>query len=325
MKRYATVSSVVLILMLAIVATGRSADKKLTFGIGISAPFAPFVIAVEKGFMEKRGVPAEYKMFESGAPAFEAMVAGSLDAGMVSEFIFVPARAKGAQISLVSLFTVTGKDLGAVVSKNIKSPKDLEGKTVGTAVRTSAEYFMYRYFEKHGIEAGKVTVKNVNPTETAPALFRGDIDAFFLWGNWVPKGPEVVPGARVIAYSGDDGVYIQKQSLLFNNHSLNANRELVGKSLLALTDTIKFIKEQPDEAAAIAGKAFRITPEEMKKQMAPLNYVIELRRATINEYKASTRWIVSKGGATIPDVDKFWAELVDPAPLKAVAPGQTDL
>src|SRR5215470_14409586 len=305
-------------------AHGGWAADKLTFGIGISAPFAPFVIAVEKGFMEKRGVPAEYKMFESGAPAFEAMVAGSLDAGMVSEFIFVPARAKGAQISLVSLFTVTGKDLGVVVSKNIKNPKDLEGKSVGTAIRTSAEYYMYKYFEKYGVDAAKVNVRNINPTETAPALFRGDIDAFFLWGNWVPKGPEVVPGARIIAYSGDDNVYIQKQSLIFNASSLKAKRELVGKSLQALQDTIKFIKEQPDEAAAVAGKAFRIAPEEMRKQMAPLNYVIELKRASVDEYKASTRWIVEKGGVTIPDVDKFWAELVDPAPIKAVAPSQTD-
>ncbi|HYB43926.1 MAG TPA: ABC transporter substrate-binding protein [Candidatus Methylomirabilis sp.] len=310
--------------VLGMTATGRPADRKMTVGIGISAPFAPFVIAVEKGFMEKRGVPAEYKMFESGAPAFEAVIAGSLDAGMVSEFIFVPARAKGAPLALVSLFTVTGKDLGAVASKNIRTPKDLEGKTVGTAVRTSAEYFMYRYFEKHGVDASKVAVRNINPTETAPALFRGDIDAFFLWGNWIPKGPEVVPGARILAYSGDDNVFIQKQSLLFNSNWLRANRDLAGKSLLALMDTIKFIKEQPDEAARIAGKAFRIAPEEMAKQMAPLNYVVELRRSTIEEYKASTRWIVGKGGATIPDVDKFWSDLVDPSVIKSVAPEQTD-
>jgi NitT/TauT family transport system substrate-binding protein len=317
---------VLIALLVTLIAAGAGdpADKKLAFGIGISAPFAPFVIAVEKGFMEKRGVPAEYKMFESGVPGFEAMVAGSLDVGMVSEFIFVPARAKGAQISLVSLFTVTGKDLGAVVSKNIKTPKDLEGKNVGTAIRTSAEYFMYKYFEKHGVDPSKVSVRNINPTETAPALFRGDIDAFFLWGNWVPKGPEVVPGARIIAYSGDDNVFIQKQGLIFNTSSLRNNRELAGKSLLALMDTIKFIKAEPDEAARIAGKAFRIAPEEMKKQMAPLNYVVELKRATIEEYKASTRWIIGKGGATIPDVDKFWAELVDPSLIKAVAPEQTD-
>ena len=164
MRRHVLVGCMALLVTLAAAERGHAADK-LSFGIGISAPFAPFVIAVEKGFMEKRGVPAEYKMFESGAPAFEAMVAGSLDAGMVSEFIFVPARAKGGQINLVSLFTVTGKDLGAVVSKNVKSPKDLEGKTVGTAVRTSAEYFMYKYMEKHGVDAAKVTVKNINPTE----------------------------------------------------------------------------------------------------------------------------------------------------------------
>ena len=63
----------------------------------------------------------------------------------------------------------------------------------------------------------------------------------------------------------------------------------------------------------------------MKKQMAPLNYVVELNRATINEYKDSTKWIVSKGGAVIPDVDKFWADLVDASLLKSVAPSRTDL
>jgi ABC-type nitrate/sulfonate/bicarbonate transport system substrate-binding protein len=309
----------------ALVVTGPAADKKVTFGIGISAPYAPFVVAVEKGFLQKRGVPAEYKTFESGLPGFEAAVAGSVDAGMVSEFIFVPARAKGAQVALVSLFSVTGKDLGLVVSKNVTGPKDLEGKNVGTAIRTSAEYFMNKYFEKHGVDLAKVKVKNVAPTETAPALFRGDIDAFFLWGNWVPKGPEVVPGARVLAYSGDDGVYIQKQGLLFNANFVKAHRDLAGKTLLGLLDTIRFIKDNPDEAAQIAGKAFRISPEEMKKQMAPLNYVVELRKAVIEEYKASTRWIVSKGGAAIPDVDRFWSELVDASLLKAVAPEQTDL
>src|SRR5262245_25511518 len=324
MRRWAVLAVVAGLLGVIAAGPGLSADKKMVFGIGISAPYAPFVVAVEKGFFEKRGVPAEYKTFESGAPAFEAAIAGSVDAGMVSEFIFVPARAKGAQVSVVSLFTVTGRDLGAVVSKDIKTPKDLEGKVVGTAVRTSAEYFLYKFMEKHRVDASKVTVKNVAPTETAPALFRGDISAFFLWGNWVPKGPEVVPGARVMAYSGDDNVYIQKQALLFNNNFIKNNREQAGKALLALLDTVKFIKEQPDEAAQVAGKAFRIAPEEMKKQMAPLNYVVELKRASVEEYKASTRWIVEKGGVTIPDVDKFWVELVDPAPIKAVAPSQTD-
>lgn len=324
MRRWAGLVVALGLLGIGLAAPARSADKKVVFGIGISAPYAPFVVAVEKGFMEKRGAPAEYKTFESGAPAFEAAIAGSVDSGMVSEFIFVPARAKGAQVSVVSLFTVTGRDLGAVVSKDIKTPKDLEGKVVGTAIRTSAEYFMYKFLEKHQVDTAKVTVKNVAPTETAPALFRGDIAAFFLWGNWVPKGPEVVPGARVMAYSGDDNVYIQKQALLFNKNFIKNHRELAGRTLLGLMDTVKFIREHPDEAAQIAAKAFRIAPEEMKKQMAPLNYVVELRRATVNEYKESTRWIASKGGATIPDIDKFWAETVDASLLKAVAPGQTD-
>lgn len=325
MRRSLTLMMAAVILVAMGGAVGWASHGKMLFGIGISAPYAPFVVAVEKGFLEKRGVPAEYKTFESGMPGFEAAIAGSVDAGMVSEFIFVPARAKGAPVSVVSLFSITGKDLGLVVSKNIKAAKDLEGKSVGTALRSSAEYFMHRYFEKNGVDLAKVKVRNIAPTETAPALFRGDIDAYFLWGNWVPKGPEVVPGARVMAYSGDNDVYIQKQALLFNANFIKSHRDQASKALLGLMDTIKFIKDNPDEAAQIAGKAFRIAPDEMKKQMAPLNYVIELKRATIEEYKASTRWIVGKGGATIPDVDRFWAELVDPSLLKAAAPQQTDL
>ena len=114
--------------------------------------------------------------------------------------------------------------------------------------------------------------------------------------------------------------------MLFNTDSLKDNRDLAGKSLLALMDTIKFIKEQPDEAAPIAGKAFRLAPEEMKKQMAPLNYVVELKGASINEYKASTRWIVGKGGVSHSGhrqvLERTWWT---PRSLKAVAPGQTDL
>ena len=324
MRRRLVVGIALVGLVALVASVGSASHGKMVFGIGISAPYAPFVVAVEKGFLEKRGVPAEYKTFESGMPAFEAAIAGSVDAGMVSEFIFVPARAKGAQVSVVSLFSITGKDLGLVVSKNVKTARDLEGKSVGTALRSSAEYFMHRYLEKNGVDVAKVKVRNIAPTETAPALFRGDIDAYFLWGNWVPKGPEVVPGARVMAYSGDDNVYIQKQALLFNSTFVKNHRDLAGKTLLGLMDTIKFIKENPDEAAQIAGKAFRISPEEMKKQMAPLTYVVELKRATVNEYKESTKWIVGKGGATIPDVDKFWTDLVDPSLLKSVAPSQTD-
>jgi ABC-type nitrate/sulfonate/bicarbonate transport system substrate-binding protein len=59
MKR-STVWLGAILLVVALVAPGPAADKKVVFGIGISAPYAPFVVAVEKGFLEKRGAPAEY-------------------------------------------------------------------------------------------------------------------------------------------------------------------------------------------------------------------------------------------------------------------------
>ena len=94
------------------------------------------------------------------------------------------------------LFTVTGKDLGVVVSKNIKTPKDLEGRSVGTAIRTSAEYYMYRYFEKYGVDPTKVNVRNINPTNPNEARYPQSSGGN-LSSTFPPELPQVYQGARL--------------------------------------------------------------------------------------------------------------------------------
>src|SRR5579872_2831770 len=49
----------------------RAADKVI-FTSAINVPFAPSIIAVEKGFAKNHGLDAEYKIFDSGAASVEA-------------------------------------------------------------------------------------------------------------------------------------------------------------------------------------------------------------------------------------------------------------
>jgi ABC-type nitrate/sulfonate/bicarbonate transport system substrate-binding protein len=303
-------------------------SKRVLFGSGITAPYSPFVVGVEKGFMQQHGVNAEYKLFESGVPGLEAVIAGQAEVGMASEFTFGPMVSKTDKLSLVSIGNITGKDLGAVVSSKIGEPKELEGKSVATALKTSAQYWMNKFFEYHKVDASKVDVKNVGPPEMLPALARGDVDAYFVWGVWIPKGPEVVPGARIIAYSGDNNVFLQKQGLLFNADFVNDNLETAVNTLKGLDLTFKWIKNNPEEASTIAANAFRVNPSDFRPQVEPVDFVARLLQEDIAEYKASTKWMIEQGTVTLkPDetIDQFWQRAVDLRPIKQAVPGATDI
>jgi len=56
--------------------------------------------------------------------------------------------------------------------------------------------------------ADKIKVKLLQAPRMVAALERRDIDAFFLWEPWLDKAAQLVQGARVLARSGDDDVYI---------------------------------------------------------------------------------------------------------------------
>jgi hypothetical protein len=46
MKRWIALA-LAAVLLVILTAAGRAADKKTVFGLGISAPYAPFVVAIE--------------------------------------------------------------------------------------------------------------------------------------------------------------------------------------------------------------------------------------------------------------------------------------
>ena len=50
---------------------------RVIFGIGLSAPFAPYVALVERGIGTKHGIRAEYRVFESSIGGMEAVVTGN--------------------------------------------------------------------------------------------------------------------------------------------------------------------------------------------------------------------------------------------------------
>src|SRR5260221_8922152 len=124
---------------------------KVTLGIGLSAPFSPYVIFVDKGFAAKHGITAEYRIFESGIQGIEAVVTGNAHVATGSEITTIRPRASGGKILAVGRPLISGKDIGIGTGPKIQKPEDFKGKKVGMIPGSTGEYLFDRFTKKHNL------------------------------------------------------------------------------------------------------------------------------------------------------------------------------
>src|SRR6476659_812049 len=182
--------------------------KKVPTATGIDALYVPFVVAAELKIFEKYGLETSYKPFDDGNVALDALLTGSSDIGATTELGGLSRWDKGGKLYVTSYSSTSGQQIGLAGRDDIKRPEDLIGRTVAYPRATGGHLYFLRYVKKYNLPVDKIKVKFMQAPEMVAALERRDIDAFFLWEPWLDKAAQLVQGARVLARSGDDGVFI---------------------------------------------------------------------------------------------------------------------
>jgi ABC-type nitrate/sulfonate/bicarbonate transport system substrate-binding protein len=301
---------------------------KVVFGIGLSAPFAPYVVLVETGIGKKHGINGEYKIFESGIGGIEAVSTGNAQVCAGSEISPTQARARGASLKAVGRPLISGKDIGIGVSAAIKGPDDFKGKKLGTIKGGTGDYLLSKFSDKHGLHEGPApdgySVTNVQPSEWIPAVSRGDIDAFFGWEPWVSRLPTVVKGARAYAFSGDDDLYWMWYTLAFREDWMLANPKMADATFLAIAETMDWINANREDATKMASKAFRVQLDAMRNQVNGCTYLLDTKKAHIGRLMEVATWAKNKDVLPTDNVAALINGFYDPSICKRVAPDRTD-
>ncbi|HNV69524.1 MAG TPA: OmpA family protein, partial [Candidatus Ozemobacteraceae bacterium] len=94
---------------------------------------------------------------------------------------------------------------GIVVRGNIRSVKDLRGKTVALAQNSPSEYFINNLLINAGLSPNKITPKYTATAFEAAAAFVSDksIDACVSWAPDIYSIPEKVTGTRILTTTAD--------------------------------------------------------------------------------------------------------------------------
>ena len=149
--------------------------------------------------------------------------------GFSDGFVVGNSIAKGMAIKTVG--SIYRRDPAAIMvldDSPIKTPKDLEGKTVAMTAG-SAQFQQWPAFVKGaGIDAAKIKIVNIDPAGVGPALVSGKVDAI---GGYVFS---YVPSIEIrgkkklrIFWFADYGVTVVSNGIIVHQDLLKSDPELV--------------------------------------------------------------------------------------------------
>jgi NitT/TauT family transport system substrate-binding protein len=144
--------------------------KELRIGYQPSTHQMAEITAMNKGWWQQDLAPLGVqnvtdKVFPTGAPEMQAMLAGDIDVAYVGSAPVLSAVATGLDAKIVAGVNTQGSDLVLRKGLNYTGPQSLKGLTIGTfQAGTIQDTILRNWLKQNNISADKdVTIKGMNP------------------------------------------------------------------------------------------------------------------------------------------------------------------
>jgi NitT/TauT family transport system substrate-binding protein len=254
-------SGCVSIVLASFLLTGSAYGQQIVVSnYGVSANGMPFAVALEKGFFQQEGANVTGILTSAGGgTTMRNMLAGDAPYAEVSPNAVIAAIEHGANIKIISDNVLTVAEFVWAVKPEspIKSPEDMKGKKIGyTNPRSTSQALATLVAQAGGLKPQDVElVKTGGFGEGVAALDTGIIDVAPipepLWSKFqskyraIARAADLLPpidnvvGVAVAGVSSEKGEFIKAV--------IRARRHAVG-----------YMREHPDDAAAIIAKIYNL-------------------------------------------------------------------
>jgi len=256
-----------IVLTLSLCLAGRevSAADKVVADYGGHAGFQSAIwVAKDMKIFDQNGLDVEVVMITGSARSVAALIGGSTHFATGSATGPLAAAIKGSDIKLLAA-SYNKFPYAFVVKPDIRTPKDLRGKTVNILnYGGSNDLALQLALKEWGMKLSdiQVIVGGDAPTRLG-SLMAGRTDATILSPPHLTIA--VKSGYRVLADMGDMSANFAQSTLNVKGSFLKENRDVVKRFLRSYSEAIHVIKTQRDNVLKIFAKRMRIeNPETLK-------------------------------------------------------------
>ena len=158
---------------------------KFTLDWVFQGPTSPFLVALDKGYYKAEGLDVTMDPGQGSAGAVQRVATGAYQIGFADVNSLIEYNAKNAGKEVVAVFMAYDFPpfgVYAMKKSGIKTPKDLEGKKLGSPVFDASFRLFPAFAKKVGIDAKKVDSINLTPQLREQSLVQGSVD--FISGHY---------------------------------------------------------------------------------------------------------------------------------------------
>lgn len=167
---------------------GEATDGKVTVGVIPIIDIAPLQVAIEDGAFEEAGIEVTTQNAQGGAAIVPALVSGDFQFGYGNLVSLMSAQENGLKLKVIAIGargSADELDDGAgqliVNSPDIKTVKDLKGKTVGVnTLKGINEIAVRQGLEKAGLDKDAVKLIEVPIPNMRASLEQGKVDGVMI-------------------------------------------------------------------------------------------------------------------------------------------------
>src|SRR5215216_504146 len=257
---------------------GGTPEKPETVKIGLIpiADVAPVFVGIKQGFFKEQGIKLDPQFAAGGAAITPAVISGDFDIGFSNTVSLLIAASKGLPVQIVSQGVLIPK------GSDIKSPKDLEGKTIAAnTLNNICEVTINATLEEKGVDVSKLKYTEIPFPDMIGALEKGRVDAACVVEPFVSAG-------KAAGMKGIDPFYagtapnLTVATYFASKELIGSNPELVDRFKTAMEKSLRYSQENPDAVREVLPEYTQIPKEAAHKINLP-SWQPELTEDTITK------------------------------------------
>ena len=211
---------------------------------------APFFLGKDKGFYEAEGIDLEIQEGRGSGVSVQAVAAGSATFGYVDVPTMIRAATKGAPVKAVGVaLQVSPMAVIGHSDKNIKTPKDIVGKTVAMTPGDAMSQIWPLFMKKTGLQEGQYKVVSGDGQTKLNAVINGQADV--LLGYLMDQNIKIQDATKKpvsVMRFADYGIELVSSGIIANKDTLSGKADLVKRFMRASTRAFEETEKNPEGA-----------------------------------------------------------------------------